>query len=82
MRTASAASPACGSNIVPEFLALLQALENQHFDPLNAHPYQYTKVAYSNLQSKKGETEGLQTYALMKLNTQYPFSFSGITSFS
>jgi hypothetical protein len=79
VRTITSASPAFGKQVVPEFLALLQALENHHFYDVSHNSYPYTKIAYTNLQSKKGEIEGVQTQAIMALNAKYPFSFSGIT---
>lgn len=72
-------SPAQGSTVHREFHALLQALENRHFNPAENDPYPYKFLTYTNLQNRFGGAEGRQTNALMDLNERYPISFEAIT---
>ena len=77
-RTVFTASPACGNTISEEFTALLQTIENNHFE-LSPHPTIFYCISYTNLQSKANGSEGDQTRALMLLNKMYPFSIRLIT---
>jgi hypothetical protein len=82
MRVCISGAPANGSEIVPEFKALLQALENRsvQLDQRDI-PYPYVFLTYTNLQSRFDgpRDESLQTDAIMRLTDRYPLSFKGIT---
>lgn len=69
-------SPAAGSDVAPEFSALLQSIENCNVMGISA-PFQ--RIAYSNLQDKKGGKEEQQTKALMRLEDLYELSIKCIT---
>ncbi len=71
MRVIMHASPTKGGKIVPEFLALLQAIEN---GTRSTKSYVYT-----NLQNRFEGNERWQSEALMKLNERFPTAFYGIT---
>ncbi len=79
LRVIVSPSPAQGATVLPEFHALLQALQNRRMNPTTEMAYPYTYFTYTNLQNRFGGHEGLQTNALMKLNALYPFSFDAIT---
>lgn len=73
-------TPTVGDDeIAPEFLAVLQAAENNQ---LSDSPDQTvpSMISYTNLQNldKKGG-EGPRSRAIMSLNEKYPLSFSGLT---
>lgn len=72
-------SPAQGSTVHREFHALLQALENRHFNPVENDPFPYKFLTYTNLQNRFGGAEGRQTNAIMDLIERYPISFDAIT---
>lgn len=72
-------SPAQGSTIHREFHALLQALENRHFTPIENDRFPFKFLTYTNLQNRFGGAEGRQTNAIMDLNERYPISFKALT---
>lgn len=67
LRCVISSSPAKGSSVNLEFLALLQALENRG-----------ESLFYVNLQKRFVGSEGLQSTAIMRLNERFPFSFETI----
>lgn len=73
-------SPTIKDEISPEFLAVVQAAENNQFadqkDHLDEIPDQ---VFYTNFQDLKKTGENRRSLAIMHLNQQYPLSFVGIT---
>lgn len=79
LRVVVTASPAQGSTIQPEFLAVLQALENRGADHEENEPYPYSFLCYTNLQNRFKEQEAYQSQAIMDLNERYPFSFEAVT---
>ncbi len=77
-------SPTIGDKVSPETKAFLQAMENRFFmEPkeLEKEPEyaQHIHWTYANLQNITGKHEGPRSCAIMALNHQYPFSFTGIT---
>lgn len=72
-------SPTINNEISPEFLAVLQAAENNQFakkpDPNIPQMINYTNL--QNIEKKHGEGE--RSRAIMALNDRYPLSFCGIT---
>lgn len=76
VRTIVLPAPTLGSAAAPEFLAALQALENNQFSPDTTS---YTTWAYTNLQTLSFCPERPSTIALMELRTLYPLSFHAIT---
>ncbi len=74
-------SPTIDNHVAPEFLAVLQAAENnQSADPKGQISGVPSIVIYTNLQniSSKGG-EGMRSRSIMRLNELYPLSFFGIT---
>ena len=74
-------SPTIGDEIAPEFLAVLQAAENNQFAEKKDHIAEIPdKVFYTNFQNNLGHHgEAIRSAAIMKLNELYPLSFLGIT---
>jgi hypothetical protein len=73
-------SPTIGDDeIAPEFHALIQAAENNQFtdDPDNTIPSMIYYTNLQNLDNTKGE--GARSRTIMRLNDQYPLSFTGMT---
>lgn len=81
-RTIYTPTPTVGDEVSLEAKALLQALENRGcLDPelLKVDPYPYVCWCYVNLQNYNSADEGPRSIAVMRLNKEYPLSFSGIT---
>lgn len=75
-------TPTVGDEVALEAKALLQALENRRrMDPerLKEDPYPYDSWCYVNLQNYASTDEGPRSSSIMRLNAEYPLSFSGIT---
>ena len=79
MRVLLQATPTQGAKVMPEFRAMLQAVENRQLDDRADDPYPARSVVYTNLQNKYEGNEGLQSEELMELNDLYPTVFRGIT---
>ncbi len=73
-------SPTIDDAIAPEYLALLQAIENQQFaeeiDQIEGLP---NHMVYTNYQKMFGHGEGERSASIMKLNSTFPLSFFGTT---
>ncbi len=65
--------------IAPEFLAVVQAAENNQIDIGNRIPGIPDKVFYTNFQDLSREGENSRSVQIMELNKAFPFSFVGIT---
>lgn len=73
-------TPTLGDDqIAPEFLALLQATENNLLFPQENPDFQFpSKIIFNNLQNiDKFHGEGPRSRTLMKLNETYPLAFKG-----
>ena len=79
-RTVYTPSPTLGLEVAPEMKATLQGMENRHFQQIHEDSYPYTFLIYTNLQDLSSTFEKYQSFSLMNLNIEYPFSYSGITS--
>ncbi len=79
MRVVMHASPTKGEAIIPEFLAILQALENRQHSNIDNDPYPTTFYVYTNLQSRYEGNERNQTEAIMNLNERFPTVFHAVT---
>lgn len=74
-------NPTLGSNVAPEYVAVLQAMENRYFsfNRIDEDDYPYLFWNYTNLQNFKNPLENTHATILMRLNEQFPVSFRGIT---
>jgi hypothetical protein len=74
-------SPTVGELIAPEFLAVIQAAENNQFaEPEQRLAEVPDRVFYTNFQDISHPSgEQIRSFAIMDLNQLYPLSFTGIT---
>lgn len=69
------------TEISPEYLAVLQAAENNRLAPSDNERIAGVPdyVLYANFQNIEGENEGKRSATIMRLNQSHPLAFQGIT---
>lgn len=72
-------NPTLGFYVAPEYLAILQGMENRYFNYIEGDDYPYFFWNYANLQNFGSLVESYHATILMKLPDEFPLSSKGIT---